>query len=138
MKTIKFVLLFSFFVSCATTSSHGQNPLDELFIQNINVIEDYSTGKIPRSQLSTQQKVLMFMLMDWTGRPAKFDHNQGMQVATSDVVFWREWYAAHKDALDVEVVQKAMKIQTKVFNEGILSDEELDFLDHTSRKMRAL
>ncbi|MEI9921869.1 MAG: hypothetical protein WDO14_24220 [Bacteroidota bacterium] len=138
MKTINLLLLFSLFVSCAATSNYGQNPLDELFVQNFNVLEDYSTGKISRSQLSIQQKALMYLLMDWTGRPAEFDHYKGMQVATSDVHFWRKWYSTNKHSLDVEMVQKAMAIQIKVFSEGILSHEELEFLDKTSREIRAL
>jgi hypothetical protein len=138
MKTVKLVLLFSLFISCAATGSHGQNSLDDLFVKNLKVFEDYAKQKVSRSQLSTQQNALMYLLADWTSRPAKFDHYKGLEVTTGDVVFWKQWYATKKNSLDFEMVNKSVELQTKFFTEGLLSDEEMEFLDKTSRKIRAL
>lgn len=138
MRTANFVIAFIIFASCAATNTKNQNSLDKLFEENIDAFERVADGKSTRTQLSAPQVAFLYLLADWSSRPSQFDHYKDLSFTSNDVQFWRQWYSKKKQSLELDVVQKAITLQTNFFAEGLLSEADMDFLNQTSARMRAL
>lgn len=138
MRSIRLAFAFIIFSSCATVHSQNSNSLDALFKENLAAFERVSDGSLTRNQLATQQVAFLYLIADWSSRPTQYDHYKDLVFTSNDVKFWKQWYSTNKQSLSPEDIQKAVNLQVKLITEGLLPDNDMEFLTNLSEKLRKL
>lgn len=133
----------SFLVVCLLVHSskaeaQDSSELDEIFNRNFVVLDSVSYQLKNQTRLTKEETAFLYLINEWSGTPADFDHYRGLKFNAQHVTHYRKWYTTHKKVIDSNEFREALEIQTRFFTQGTVPDKELEYLEQLSKKYRKL
>lgn len=112
--------------------------LDTIAYQNFFTLDSVAKGLKKQNQLRPEQTAFLYLINDWSSSTAKFDHYQGIKFNAQHVAHYKKWYEDNKAKMDLVGVERALEIQIRFFVEGLVPENDMEYLEQQSRKYRKL
>lgn len=132
------ILISAAMISCGSVRSQGKSEIDSFVKSNFDVLDSVARALKNQRNLTSKQTAFLYLINGWVNSTAEFDHNKGFIFNEQHVLAWRRWYLKNEKSIDVKEFYKVISIYDDLFTNGIVPDEQLNYVGNLDKKYRSI
>jgi hypothetical protein len=125
-------------MSCKSTYSQDNAEVEHIFNENFKILSSVLKKENKNFTLTNDQAAFLYLINSWVKGNVMVDFSGYPRFTETDLFRWKKWYKKNSNNINPHEFHRVLELYNQFFESGILSEEELKYLEYTSSKYNAL